>query len=1019
MDYRFQEYRQMKATRYQGIIGLCLLLGLAATVFAAIKRDKAAPAVLAAPASTPVTTDGTTPQPFSTPILRGDGPGQAVSVNISGWKGMQLVSTIKEGAGNCHIWGEAKLIAKDGSETPLSKLTPASVTVGWGQLLVDKNWQKNPLRVGDKEFKYGIWVHGNSNVSYALDGKYERFEAWAGLDKDRAKGAAQFQVLPGLNSAVAAETPAAPLDEMQSQFMTLQHDIRNRAMFAKVANETLRRDALILETDRDPADVVLRRTAALLADLLKTDAASKLADVGKQLLQLQDLNSKTDIKDAPARYKLFTDVCRLRRQIAFANPLLNFDKLLFVKHHRALYNHMCDQYYGITARPGGGVFLLANPFSDSPKEQDILAESTVQNGRLKGQKISGPAECPANLHYNGVGTLTGGETKGGSFIALDLSYDAKEILFSFVECTGDRTHSFHTDPTRGHWAEGRSYHIFRAGVDGTNLRQLTDGTWNDIDPVFLPNGRIAFISERRGGYLRCGRVCPNYNLYEMAGDGSDMNCLSLHETNEWHPSVTNDGRIVYTRWDYVDRFGCTAHHPWITSLDGRDARAVHGNFSPRQARPDMELDTRAIPGSHKFVASAVPHHGQAYGTLVLIDPHVADDDALGPVQRITPDVGFPESQGGLEAYGTPWPLSEDYYLCVYDAGIASKREGRNGRGDYGIYLVDSFGNKELIYRDANIASLCPIPLRPTPTPPVPALAANPVGKYNPAAAPADQQKPGEGTLACINVYDSLKPWPEGTKIKSLRVMQVLPMSVPSGGPPHNTGVRIALAGDSVVAVRYVLGTVPVEEDGSVYFSAPANREMFFQALDEKGLAIQSMRSAAYLRSGENLVCQGCHEPKNTAPAVPAAAPLALRREPSRFKPDVEGSNPFSYPLLVQPVLERNCVPCHSKPENIKKAPNLGKEPIKNNWYASYNSLVPKYAFTSYGDNLRTTPGKFGAKASALYQMLSKGHNGVKLSDEDMHRITLWLDCSSMFYGVYEKEGGQIQLKGGTAKPTLE
>ncbi len=1012
----------MKLAMYRNAGVLCLLVGAvaAASVFAAAKGKKDAPVAAQAAIANPTQISATgdakdVGHPFSTAVLPGDGPGQAVSVNVSGWKAMRLVTTIKEGVGNCHIWGEARLIAKDGTETPLSKLTPSVVTVGWGQLLVDKNWQKNPLRIGDKEFKNGIWVHGNSDVSYVLDGKYERFEAWAGIDKDRAKGAAQFQVLPGM----AEVAPPAPVDEMQSQFQTLQYDIRNRATFTKVANETLRRDALILDTDRDPADVVLRRTAALLADLLKTDAAPKLAEPGKKLLDMQASNAKIDIKDSAARYTLFTDACRLRRQIAFANPLLNFDKLLFAKHHRSLYNHLCDQYYGITARPGGGIFVLANPFSDAPTEQDVLADSVVQNGRLKGQKISGPAVCPPDLSYNGVGNLKGSETKGGSFLAPDLSYDGKEILFSYVECAGERDHRHHVDPTQGHWAEGRCYHLFKVNVDGSNLTQLTDGTWNDFGPVHLPNGRVAFISERRGGYLRCGRVCPNYNLYDMAADGNDINCLSVHETNEWQPSVTNDGRIIYTRWDYVDRFGCTAHHPWITSLDGQNTRALHGNFAPRNTRPDMEIDTHAVPDSHKYVSTAAPHHGQAYGSLVLIDPHEQDDDAMGPVKRITPDVGFPESQGGLEAYGASRPLSEDYYLCVYDADIAAKRAGRSGRGNYGIYLVDSFGNKELIYRDPNISALGPVPLRTTPMPIPAALATTPMGKYNPAAAPADQQKPGEGTLACVNVYDSLKPWPEGTKIKSLRVLQVLPMSVPSGGPPHNTGVRIALAGDSVVPVRYVLGTVPVEEDGSVYFTAPANREMFFQALDDKGLAIQSMRSAAYLRTGENLVCQGCHEPKNTAPAIPAASPLALRREPSRFKPDVEGSNPFSYPLLVQPVLERNCVPCHTKPENAKKAPNLGKEPIKNNWYASYNSLVPKYAFTSYGDNLRTTPGKFGAKASTLYQMLSKGHNGVKLSDEDMHRITLWLDCSSMFYGVYEKEGGKTQLQGGVARPTLE
>ncbi len=133
---------------------------------------------------------------------------------------------------------------------------------------------------------------------------------------------------------------------------------------------------------------------------------------------------------------------------------------------------------------------------------------------------------------------------------------------------------------------------------------------------------------------------------------------------------------------------------------------------------------------------------------------------------------------------------------------------------------------------------------------------------------------------------------------------------------------------------------------------------------------------------------------------------------------MDGSDPFSYPRLVQPVLDRNCVKCHAESPRNKHAPNLAREPIRNHWYASYNSLLP-YAFTNYGSNLRTTPGKFGARASKLVEILDKGHYDVKLSAEDFHRIALWLDCCSMFYGVYEKEGGEAQLRGLVARPTLE
>ncbi|MDD4871665.1 MAG: NPCBM/NEW2 domain-containing protein [Kiritimatiellae bacterium] len=1094
---------------------------------------------------------GTFFRPYDSGLMKGNGPGQCISVNVSGLKTLRLVASCEEGTANCNIWGEPKLITKDGAETRLTALKPASVRVGWGQMLINTNWQGHQLQIGDRKLEYGIWVHANSEIKYDLDGKYERFEAFAGEDKDRANGVLQFKVLSGetiqppsfwtdisrdypvqagwfmkdtgedgmldwlssrtdskveqdfinrvlkqiapggrgykdeLDNLVKAntvpgnsrwldlygrtcryrecavalkqtgtddranlekelETMASdriPPDdskwqdfrcrivqsvEIEDQYKTLQNDLKQQAIFDKNANETFRPESLILASDRDPVDVVLRRTTALLTDLKKTGAVDKLAIFEKQLTDLQKKGADIAVTNTNDRCSLFKDVCALRRRIAFSNPLLNFDKILFIKRHRAIFNHMCDQFYGIAATPGGGLYTLDNPFSEKPKVCDMLANSVVKSGRLKGQKLSGGPVQPPQISYNGVGLRSGTESGGGTFLSPNLSYDAKTILFAYVENRGDPSHVWHTDASRGHWDPGRSYHIFKVNVNGSDLVQLTDGTWNDFDPCWLPNGRIAFMTERRGGYLRCGRVCPLYNLYDMAADGSKINALSFHESNEWNPSVTHDGRIVYTRWDYVDRHGCVAHAPWITTLTGSDSRGLHGNFAPRPVRPDMELCVRAIPASHKYVATATPHHGQAYGSLIVIDPRIPDDDAMGPVKRFTPEVAFPESQGGSQVYGTPWPLSENYLLCVYDAKCTR----------YGIYLVDSFGNKELIYRDPDIACLSPIPLRPTPVPPVcnPPILAN-AAKLE-AVSPGHQ---GEATMAVVDLYNSIKPWPENITIKELRVLQLLPMSVPSGGPPHQTGKRIAEATDSVVPCRWVLGTVPVEKDGSAHFVVPAYREVFFQALDEKGMAVQSMRSATYARNGERLMCQGCHEPKNRTPNQNKVTPLAMRRPPSVLKPDVSGSNPFSYPLLVQPVLDRNCVACHTK--NPGKAPNLGTEPIQNKWYASYNSLI-NFGFTSYGAIAknptvktsfgygalsiwmdprwyRTLPGQFGAYASKLYEMLSKGHHDVKLSAEDMHRITLWLDCSSLFYGVFEKEGGEAQLRGEIVKATLE
>lgn len=824
--------------------------------------------------------------------------------------------------------------------------------------------------------------------------------------------------VPG--AAVAAD----PSAEIRRQHERLEADLQNRRHFDRVAPETHRPEALIVAEDRDPTDVVLRRTRALLGDIESMPEAPDLAPFRGELDTLAARVAKVPVSDREGRYAVYEALCGLRRRIAFSNPLLDFDEILFIKRHRAIYNHCCDQYYGMASAPGGGLYVLSGAFGEAPRVRDVLSGSVVESGRLEGQALAGGPTAPPAVRFDGSGNRHGAPDAGGTFLSPDLSFDGRTILFAYVENTGDRRHLHHVDPLRGHWPEGRCYHIFRVNVDGTGLRQLTDGTFNDFDPCWLPNGRIAFISERRGGYLRCGRVCPNYTLFDMAADGSEITCLSYHETNEWHPSVHRDGMLLWTRWDYVDRHGCTAHHPWVTTPDGRDPRPVHGNYAPRRTRPDMELDCRSVPGSNRIVAVAAPHHGQAYGSLVLVDPDRPDDDGMGPVRRLTPEVGFPESQGGGQVYGTPWPLGEDYHLAVHDASMA-RGAGRQGggfvRGDYGIYLVDAFGNRELLYRDPEISCLSPIPLRARPTPPVVPESVVRDPRSSPAARPGGPDDDGEptGTIAVLNVYDALKPWPEGTRITHLRVYQLFPMPVPSGGlRPHETGVRIASAGDSVVPVRHVLGTVPVEEDGSAHFVAPARRELFFQALDADGLAVQSMRSATHLQAGQHLVCQGCHEPKPRSPTAAASVPLALERAPSTPTPDVDGSNPFSYPRLVQPVLDRKCVGCHEERKE-EKAPNLGREPIQNHWYASYRTLAKQYGFVSYGDGYRTTPGRFGAQASKLYRMLREGHHDVELSTEEMHRITLWLDSASMFYGVYEREQGLAQLRGEVATPTLE
>jgi hypothetical protein len=239
--------------------------------------------------------------------------------------------------------------------------------------------------------------------------------------------------------------------------------------------------------------------------------------------------------------------------------LASLDKILFIKRDfipsddNGSGGHICDQYHGFNDKPGGGLYILKNVLSGSPTVTDVLASSTCANGPHQGKKL-----------------------QGGGFLSPDLSYDAKQILFAYTDNSGQRVT----------WTENTVHHIFKVNVDGTGLTQLTQGSNNDFDPTWLPDGRIVFVSDRRGGYGRCHpRPVPVYTLYVMNADGTGIEPISLHDTNEWQPSVDRNGLLLYTRWDYVDRGSNQVHHPWVTTPDGLDPRAILGNYATRHALP--------------------------------------------------------------------------------------------------------------------------------------------------------------------------------------------------------------------------------------------------------------------------------------------------------------------------------------------------------------------------------------------------------------------------------------------------
>ncbi|MGD0090684.1 MAG: NPCBM/NEW2 domain-containing protein [Planctomycetota bacterium] len=914
----------------------------------------------------------------------------------------------------------------------LDELDVKLSSCGWQTTLKGKSVAGNPLRLRGKTYARGIGTHTPGIFRIDLDKHGVRFEATVGVDDEVGNGGTvEFRVsgdgkvlwssgvlrggkeiktcdvaLAGVKTLdlVVDPTPDGYGNDHSDWVDAKIEYVGAKPPAAKKtanpfnhrwppADQVFNKAALPDPADRDEADAVLRRVAALVDHLKNTLGCSNLDAKEARLAELKAAAGKTELSDADGRTKLLEQACALRREVAFSNPLLDFDQILFIKRHfcpdaETTGNHMCDQMFGFNAIRGGGLFVLEKPFSDKPTVRNVLEKSVCENARFQGKQL----------------------TSDGGFLAPELRFDAREILFAWTEIAekeADRKR-YRT------WDEHNTWKIFRVNVDGSALTQLTDGPWDDFDPCYLPNGRIVFISERRGGYGRChGRPVPSFTLHSMNRDGSDIVCLSPHETNEWQPSIDHNGMIIYTRWDYVDRGFSQAHHPWTTTPDGRDPRPIHGNYATNMSsRPQFEISIRAVPNSRKYMATAACHHGQAYGSILLIDPSVPDDDKMGPVKRMTPDQLFPEAEIGTHGdpacYAAPYPLSEYFFLCVYDA---ESRSNAGTRNNYGIYLVDAFGNKELLYRDPEISCLDPIPLKAQPVPPVipnQTAVGQPLAEGATAAPPDPKSVPDFGLVGLINVYDSLYAMPKDAKITNLRVMQLLPKTTPYANNP-----QIGF-GDQKSA-RMVLGTVPVEEDGSAYFKLPVGRPVYFQALDADGLAVQSMRSATYIHPGEKLTCRGCHEPRVRTSSTAQKQPKAFQRPPSEIVPDVAGSRPFSYPILVQPVLDKNCVGCHEKSRaEGKKSPDLSRGVNnKKNWYTSYVSLR-SYAF--FWDNAvfdgvpRTTPGKFGAHASKLYQMLAKGHHDLKLSPEEMHRLTLWLDSNSDFYGSYENLTEQLEGK---------
>jgi hypothetical protein len=693
---------------------------------------------------------------------------------------------------------------------------------------------------------------------------------------------------------------------------------------------------------------------------------------------------------------------QVRRQIIFSHPLLDFDQMLINKVPPPAYSHQSRQYLGRYSRPGPGLAVLTG-WKDRPQETVLL----------KGKLPTGTVMHP------------------------DLSFDARRVMFSFCD-HGPR------DPNL------RQFFLWEVGIDGGGLRQLTgtaaDRTAGaegrqtalveDFDPCYLPDGGMVFVSTRSQSHIRChygGRYFANFLLYRADGDGSHIRPLSFAEAPEWEPSVMDDGRILYTRWDYTNRHSFHFQSLWVTRPDGTGTANVYGNLT---WNPCNTGEPRQVPGSQKIVCTATAHHGYTAGSLILIDPRKGLD-GLGPITRLTPESAFPETEGWPRgAYATPFPLSEDLFLAAYTPDQLAHEGQVQREAAYGIYLVDSLGGRELIYRDAGMSCFSPIPIVPRRRPPV---LPPTVQEERPAAT---------GVFFVQNVYQSSQAIAPGS-VKGLRVVRVFPQTVET--PPSRSITPYEMP-------KQIVGTAPVDSDGSVAFRAPAGQPLFFQLLDENGMAVMTMRSLVYLQPGETAGCVGCHEPRHVAPAgVSASAqrgqshfwPAADHHRPTLrvgarmvpgqatkigtvppstaihdLRPPVgpRGQGGLSFARTVQPVLDRYCIGCHGLDKTKSTFDLLGTlEHVtfpRNQWPGpnqmivsrAYRSLVTREGLVKVAhadmETNYSRPKDYFAHAGRLAGMLLAGHPGkdgkrlVQLDRESLQRIVDWLDLNAVCYGDY-------------------
>jgi hypothetical protein len=713
-----------------------------------------------------------------------------------------------------------------------------------------------------------------------------------------------------------------------------------------------------------PPGGVRTATLRLAIEDMITQYGEQFGGGPEALVQLTELDGKRAAPDfTPEQLQQVEEALTgLQQEAMLDHPLLNFDKLLFVKRFTETSGHIYEDPYGGTTL--GGNLCVLSPVAPDGKVIEVVPELA-----------------------------------GGLFGRFDLSFDATRIVFAYKKTV-----------------QG-SYRIYEVGIDpstgrakANSLRQLTFAVsesepmhrgrgYDDIDPCYLPNGKIMFASTRSERVVFCFGTAVT-TLHVMDGDGKNMRRISEGPITEIDPCVMEDGRVIYMRWEYVDKGFGNVQSLWSMNPDGSGSAHVYKN---NIVVPGGMVDPRSIPGSPKIVTIAAPHCGLSVGAVVLLDTR-ADRRSGKAMLNITPGIGYPGMfhHAATHKYGyfkEPFPLSEKLFLVAHSPyALATKPTG------YGLYLLDSWGNRTELYRDPRISCFQPVPLHPRRKPTTIATVSD-----GTIVAGGKDRRPG--TLFLQDVYQGM-PGIERGRVKYLRVMEALALSWDAaqraGRQQDGAGLQMAavsMSGD--VHLKKVHGVVPVHEDGSACFTVPSRKNLYFQALDKDYMELQRMRTFVNVMPGEQRSCVGCHEPRRQAPSARRDVPQALTHAPMPLAPQPGDTGPrmVHYVTDIQPIFDKHCISCHGGSAPSGELDLSGA--LTTLYTTSYESLVDSnlvsYLYGCFGAaNIPPEPSvAFGSHRSKLVERIQKAPCKADLSREEFIKIVTWVDANAPFYGTHD------------------